>query len=113
MITGLYTLSSKLPCDPAIPTAAVAPFTCTQTIVIASHCVGLTLPGMIDDPGSFSGMESSPRPQRGPEASQRISFEIFSSEAASVSIAPCANTISSCDDNAANLLPCERKGSPV
>src|ERR1700683_4682599 len=104
MITGLYTLSSKLPCDPAIPTAAVAPCTCTQTIVIASHCVGLTLPGMIDDPGSFSGIDSSPRPQRGPEANQRISFEIFISDAASVCIAPCANTISSWAERAANLL---------
>src|ERR1039458_4017358 len=60
MITGLYTLSSKLPCDPPNPTAAVAPCTCTHTIVIASHCVGFTLPGMIDDPGSFSGITSSP-----------------------------------------------------
>src|ERR1700674_3388813 len=109
MITGLNTLSSKLPCDPANPTAAVAPCTCTQTIVIASHCVGLTLPGMIDDPGSFSGIDSSPRPQRGPEASQRISFEILISDAASVSSAPCAKTISSCAESAANLLPCERK----
>jgi hypothetical protein len=25
-----------------------------------------TLPGMIDEPGSFSGNSSSPRPQRGP-----------------------------------------------
>src|ERR1035441_9870887 len=109
MITGLYTLSSKLPCDPANPTAAVAPWTCTQTMVIASHCVGLTLPGMMDDPESFSGITSSPRPQRGPEASQRMSFEIFMRDAASVSIAPCANTISSCADSAANLLGCERK----
>src|SRR6266446_8537272 len=107
MITGLYTLSSKLPCDPANPTAAVAPCTCTQTMVIASACVGFTLPGMIDDPGSFSGMESSPSPQRGPEASQRISLEIFIKDAASVSKAPCANTISSCAESAANLLGCE------
>ena len=26
----------------------IVPKTCTATIVIASHCVGLTLPGMID-----------------------------------------------------------------
>src|SRR5579863_1230152 len=82
-------------------------------MVIASHCVGFTFPGMIEDPGSFSGMDISPNPQRGPEASQRMSFEIFISEAASVSIAPCAKTISSCAESAANLLPCERKGSPV
>ena len=41
------------------------PMTCAQTIVSASHCVGLTLPGMIDEPGSFSGSEISPRPERG------------------------------------------------
>src|SRR5260370_32513582 len=96
MITGLYTLSSKLPCDPANPTAAVAPCTCTQTMVIASACVGFTLPGMIDDPGSFSGMESSPSPQRGPAASHQMSLEIFISDAARVFIQPCPNTISSC-----------------
>jgi hypothetical protein len=33
--------------------------------------------GMIDQPGSFSGRRSSPRPQRGPEASQRMSLAIF------------------------------------
>src|SRR6266849_883484 len=108
MMTGLKTLSSKFPCDPAKPTAAVAPCTCTHTMVIDSHCVGLTLPGMIEDPGSFSGIDGSPNPQRGPEASQRISFEIFIREAASVSNAPWANTISSCADSAANLLGCER-----
>jgi hypothetical protein len=27
----------------------------------------LTLPGMIEEPGSFSGNSSSPRPVRGPE----------------------------------------------
>ena len=32
----------------------------TATIVTASAWVGLTLPGMIDEPGSFSGSESSP-----------------------------------------------------
>src|SRR5215471_19069877 len=110
MITGLYTLSSKLPCDPPKPTAAVAPCTCTQTIVIASHCVGFTLPGMMEEPGSFSGIDSSPNPHRGPEASQRMSLEIFMNEAARVSIAPWANTISSCAESAEHLLGCERKG---
>src|ERR1700756_6048953 len=110
MITGLNTLSSKLPCDPANPTAAVAPCTCAHTMVIASHCVGFPLPGMIDDPGSFSGIASSPSPQRGPEASQRMSLEIFISEAAKVSKAPWAKTISSCAESDENLLPCERKG---
>jgi hypothetical protein len=38
------------------------------TITIASHWVGLTFPGMIEEPGSFSGSSNSPRPQRRPEA---------------------------------------------
>ena len=37
-------------------------------MVSASACVGLTLPGMIELPGSFSGIAISPMPQRGPEA---------------------------------------------
>src|SRR5260370_350267 len=48
MMTGLKTLSSKLPCEPAKPMAASLPMTCTETMVRASACVGFTLPGMID-----------------------------------------------------------------
>jgi hypothetical protein len=33
--------------------------------------------GMIDEPGSFAGKTSSSKPQRGPEASQRMSLAIF------------------------------------
>ena len=40
--------------------------TWAATMVIASTCVGLTLPGMMLLPGSFSGRFSSPSPQRGP-----------------------------------------------
>src|ERR1035438_123594 len=86
------------------------PNTWQQTMVIASHWVGLTLPGMIEEPGSFSGRVSSPRPQRGPEASQRMSLAIFMSEAARVFSAPLAKTISSWAERAANLLGCERNG---
>jgi hypothetical protein len=43
------------------PTSVCAP-TCAATMVSASHCVGLTFPGMMLDPGSFSGSCSSPRP---------------------------------------------------
>ena len=82
-------------------------------MVMASHCVGFTLPGMMDEPGSFSGRVSSPKPQRGPEASQRMSLAIFISEAASVLSAPEAKTISSCAESEANLFGCERKGSPL
>ena len=55
--------------------------------VIAHHLRGdhrqhlglgrVTLPGMIELPGSFSGSFSSPRPHRGPEPSKRMSLAIF------------------------------------
>src|SRR5947199_571176 len=93
--------------------AASLPYTCTATIVTASHCVGFTLPGMIDEPGSFSGSVNSPRPQRGPDANQRMSLAIFMSEQASVLSAPLAKTNSSWADNAANLLGCDTNGNPV
>ena len=76
-MTGLKTLSWKLPWLPAKPTVASLPNTLVATMVMASHWVGLTLPGMIELPGSFSGMSSSPRPLRGPEAYQRTSLAIF------------------------------------
>ena len=77
MTMGRIVLSSKLPCAPAKATALSSAMTWMQTMIMASHCVGLTFPGMIDEPGSFSGRTSSPRPQRGPEASQRMSLAIF------------------------------------
>ena len=46
-------------------------------MIIASDWVGLTLPGMIELPGSFSGSCNSPSPDRGPEPSQRRSSAIF------------------------------------
>src|SRR6188472_4721624 len=84
-----------------------------QTCVSASHCVGLTLPGMIDEPGSFSGSTSSPSPQRGPDASQRTSLAIFISDAASVLSAPCACTTPSQEASASNLLGAVTNFCPV
>ena len=52
-------------------------------MVMASAWVGLTLPGMIEEPGSFSGRLISAMPERGPEPSRRRSLAIFISEAAS------------------------------
>mgnify|MGYP003693621371 CR=1 FL=1 len=83
------------------------------TIVIASACVGLTLPGMIDEPGSFSGRASSPRPLRGPEPSQRRSLAIFIRGSGERRSAPLAITRSSWAASAANLLAAETNGRPV
>ena len=102
IITGLNTLSSKLPCEPANLIGGVVPQDLHATIVIASDWVGFTLPGMIDEPGSFSGSRSSPIPARGPEPSQRMSFAIFISDAASVASAPLMNTNASWAASAAN-----------
>ncbi len=81
--------------------------TCAATIVIASHCVGLTLPGIILLPGSFSGIVISPRPHRGPLASNRMSFAIFISEQASVFSEPLTSTSVSWDANDSNLFGAE------
>ena len=106
-------LSSKFPLAAAIVTAVSLPITCAHTIVIASHCVGLTLPGMIELPGSFSGMRSSPIPERGPLASQRTSLAILNSDVASVLSDPCRSTSASCDASAANLFGAELTAWPV
>ena len=82
-------------------------------MVRASHWVGLILPGMIEEPGSFSGILSSPMPARGPLAYQRTSLAIFISAPASVRSAALTFTIASCADSAANLLGAEVKGLPV
>ena len=47
-IKGLKTLSSKWPLEPPMETATWLPITWAATIVMASHWVGLTLPGMIN-----------------------------------------------------------------
>ncbi len=104
MISGFITLSSKLPSAPPMLMATSLPMTWLTTIVIASLWVGLTLPGMIELPGSFSGIEISPSPLRGPEAIQRTSLAIFISDAASVLSAPCAKSNASCPESASNLL---------
>ena len=81
-ITGLKTLSSKWPWLPAKATVVALPITCAQTMVMASAWVGLTLPGMIEEPGSFSGSAISPMPERGPEPIRRMSLAILNSPAA-------------------------------
>ena len=55
-ITGIATLSSKLPEAPAHATVASLPITRAHTMSTASGTTGFTLPGMIDEPGCRSGM---------------------------------------------------------
>ena len=82
-------------------------------MVSASAWVGLTLPGMIEEPGSFSGRISSPSPERGPEPRKRMSLAILKSEAATVLSAPDISTIASLAASASNLFGAVTKGRPV
>src|SRR5690625_2229857 len=79
-MTGIPTLSSNAPLVEDSETVVSFPITWAQTIETASTMTGLTLPGMIDEPGCRSGMYSSPRPVFGPEPIQRKSLLILSRE---------------------------------
>jgi hypothetical protein len=113
MMTGLNTLSSKWPFEPAMDTVVWLPMTCAQTMVKASHCVGLTLPGMMEEPGSFAGRMISPIPERGPEPSRRISLAIFIRLTATVFMAPEVSTMASWAARASNLFSAVTNGSSV
>src|SRR2546422_6913167 len=73
MTSGLSRSISSPPPAPPNPTATSLAITCTAIMVSASHWVGLTLPGMIDEPGSFSGISSSAKPARGPRSEEHTS----------------------------------------
>ena len=85
-------------------TATSLPITCAHTMVSASGCVGFTLPGMMEEPGSLSGMTSSPMPLRGPLLSMRMSLPIFISDTARRFRAPLSSTMASCAASASNLF---------
>src|SRR5271165_4932897 len=85
-------LISKLPDWPPTVMAASLPMTWTHTMSTDSAMTGLTLPGMMDEPGWTAGNSSSPMPARGPELSQRTSLAILVSETAMVFMAPLAAT---------------------
>ena len=72
--------------------------------------MGFTFPGMIELPGSFSGIVISPSPERGPDASQRTSLAIFMRPTASVFSAPWAETSASCAARASNGFSAATKG---
>ena len=112
IITGLKTFSSKCPLLPPIPIVTSFPITCAAIIVSASHWVGFTFPGMIEEPGSLSGIKSSPMPDRGPLARSRMSLAIFIRLTAIVFNAPCAFTIASCAASDSNLFSAVMNGSP-
>ena len=73
----------------------------------------MTLPGIIDEPGSFAGSESSCNPHLGPEPSHLMSLAIFIRLTANVFSAPLAATIASCAANCENLFGAETNGRLV
>src|SRR3954452_4633912 len=89
------------------------PTTWAATISTDSGITGLTLPGMIELPGCRLGIEISPMPQRGPEASQRMSLAILVSEAAIVLRAPEVSTAASLPAIASKRLGAGVNGQPV
>ena len=111
--TGRNAFSSKLPSAPAMAITLSLPITWRQTISIASAWVGLTLPGMIEDPGSLDGRTSSPSPVRGPEPSQRMSLANLYSATATLRSAAEARTRAPREAMAANLLAALTNSSPV
>src|SRR5216117_2530967 len=86
--SGVITFSSSSPAPAASAIAWSLPDTWKHTIWTASATEGLTLPGMIDEPGSTSGRISSPRPAAGPEARSLRSKQILPRSTASPRSAP-------------------------
>src|SRR6478672_6749475 len=78
-MTGSKTFSCSWPPSAAIDTVMSLPITRKHTLLTTSGITGLTLPGMIDDPGCFGGRLISLRPHRGPDESSRRSLHTFES----------------------------------
>jgi hypothetical protein len=112
-ITGMATLSSNSPDAPAHAIVASLPMTRAHTMSTASGMTGLTLPGMIEEPGCRSGMCSSPRPVLGPDPIQRMSLQILVRLTASVRSAPDASTRPSRAPCASKWSSASVMGSPV
>jgi hypothetical protein len=84
MMSGLNTFSSKLPDAPPMPTATSFPQHLRAHHRHRFRLRRVHLAGHDRTAGSFSGIVISPRPERGPDASQRTSLAIFISATASV-----------------------------
>lgn len=102
-----------MPAAPAVATVASFPTTWAATMSTASGMTGLTLPGMIEDPGCRSGRAISARPVRGPEAIQRRSLAILVSPTAMVLSCPLVSTIPSRAPCASKWSRASVSGSPV
>ena len=68
---------------------------------------------MMDEPGSFSGRESSPSPHLGPDPRNLMSFAILKSDTARVLSAPWRYTKASLEARASNLFSAVLNSYPV
>ena len=82
-------------------------------MVSDSTITGLTLPGMMLEPGWVSGRASSAMPARGPIPIRRTSDATFQSESATVRSWPWAAMVASSAAWAWKWLPVSRTGRPV
>src|SRR6476660_6014456 len=78
-MTGSNTFNCSWPASAAIDTVRSLPITRKHTMLTTSGMTGLTLPGMIDEPGCLGGRLISRNPQRGPDESRRRSLHTFES----------------------------------
>ena len=78
-----------------------------------SAITGFTFPGMLEEPGWTGGNFSSPRPQRGPEPSQRTSLAIFVSAEEAAPSAPPKKTQASRPPICSKKFRAGRTGIPV
>jgi hypothetical protein len=87
-MTGIMTFSSSCPASAAARIAASQPMTWQQTWLTISGTDGLTLPGMIEEPGCTAGSWISAMPARGPMLRSRRSDAILAVSTASRRSAP-------------------------
>ncbi len=74
---GSMTFNSSWPASEAMAMVTSLPMMSKQIWLTISGMTGLTLPGMIDEPGCILGRLISFRPVRGPEDSRRKSLQIL------------------------------------
>ena len=76
---GSMTFNSSCPASAAIVMVTSLPMMSKATCETTSGMTGLTLPGMIEEPGCNRGRLISLMPVRGPEDSRRRSLQILDS----------------------------------
>jgi hypothetical protein len=76
---GSMTFSWSCPASDAMVMVRSLPMTWNATWFTTSGITGLTLPGMMDEPGCMAGRLISLIPHRGPDDSRRRSLHILES----------------------------------